>query len=305
MSLLSKDGSSTQTFRGFATGEWEEQTTQSHDASLKRALHDTVLRQEIAAPRRRREVRCHPRGGEPGAALLQVASERRCGGCVRRVTDPACRAGRSGARVRAMRSACALVRKPGGRSLRPGRQQLLAAHQRRHRAERVGEHRLHVGAREARDRVAREHDLVAAFTASKARFWIATFTETPTPTIVRTPRLRSTKSSSVPWNGERPCRRGRTRSESCTSISGTISRGVASPAAASVGAFAMYWKMRAFVFAPLAVGAPLRRAVEDRDAAPRAPRAPARPSGAAPAARRPRAREAARGRPSRRAGIPG
>src|SRR5207247_1752568 len=41
--------------------------------------------------------------------------------------------------------------------------------------------------------------------------------------MVRTPRLRSTGSSSVPLMGERPCMRGRTRSDSATPIPGTIS----------------------------------------------------------------------------------
>ena len=61
------------------------------------------------------------------------------------------------------------------------------------------------------------------FTQSKVRFVIAMFTDTPTATTVVTPRLRSTKSSSVPEKGERPCRRASTTSESWTSTSGTIS----------------------------------------------------------------------------------
>ena len=82
---------------------------------------------------------------------------------------------------------------------------------------------------------------------------IATFTETPSGTIVRTPRLRSTKSSSVPWKGETPWMRSSTTSDSSRFTSGTIS--VASlPGCNGLLDFAMYWKSRAFELAPFPSG---------------------------------------------------
>src|SRR5438094_3472127 len=93
--------------------------------------------------------------------------------------------------------------------------------------------------------------------------------------MVRTPRLRSTGSSSVPLMGERPCMRGRTRSDAATPISGTISAcGV--PGTSGLGDRRVAMKRRAFWFEPRpsarrtavvwTTGTPARRAAAARRA---------------------------------------
>ena len=47
------------------------------------------------------------------------------------------------------------------------------------------------------------------------------FTDTPVATTVRTPRLRSSGSSSVPWNGVTPCQRVTTHSPSAGASAAT------------------------------------------------------------------------------------